>query len=284
MMHPPNNHHIFQAYVKPHKIINDPVHGFIALPIELFKIIDTVIFQRLRDLKQLGAMYYVFPGATHKRFEHSLGTAYLAGQWLHLLKVNSITLHPEIKEQLTDRQIFLVQVAALCHDLGHGPFSHLFEDCFVKTLNLNFDHEVASVELLRIINKQIKENTNEEFLSETEISQVGDMILGKIPKGETKHYLYTIVHNDSSGIDVDKFDYLARDCKSSSLPIGYQFEKLLQFSQIRKEKDVYKICFDKKEAYNIYQLFHTRYSLHKEIYSHRVVMAIQLMIGQLMTF
>ncbi|KAG2387055.1 hypothetical protein C9374_002090 [Naegleria lovaniensis] len=270
------------------KVINDPVHGHIRIANNLFRYIDHPLFQRLRDLKQLGGMYYVFPGASHNRFEHSIGTAYLAGEWLRLLKANS---DPDIK--VTEREIFLVQVAALCHDLGHGPFSHTFEDCFVRNnpkLAKKFDHEMASCLLLEFINDDFKkkndfyENDKNEshILQPTELQMVKNMIKGKKNNKEQRAFLYEIVHNEETGIDVDKFDYLARDCRNCDLPLGFRSERLLQFSKIMRVDNVYKICFEKREAFNLFNMFTTRVSLHKQIYSHRVVKAIELMIGDVL--
>eukprot|EP00877_Chromochloris_zofingiensis_P005648 jgi/Chrzof1/15084/Cz09g26180.t1 len=88
------------------------------------RIIDTPEFQRLRYLKQLGLTYYVFPGATHCRFEHSLGVANLAAEWgRQLISKDGDSSSPESK-----RKTRLLELAGLCHDLGHGPFSHVFEN------------------------------------------------------------------------------------------------------------------------------------------------------------
>lgn len=96
--------------------INDPIHGYITLDTLCFSVIDTPQFQRLRYLKQLGSSYFVFPGATHNRFEHSIGTAWLANQLVTLLQSRQPYLN------IDDRDIRCVTLAGLCHDLGHGPY------------------------------------------------------------------------------------------------------------------------------------------------------------------
>ena len=98
------------------KEIFDPIHGFISISPLLQMFIDTPEFQRLRDLKQLGATYYVYPSATHTRFEHSLGVCHLAGELLKNLKNNQ----PELS--INKSQIDLVKLAALLHDLGPLTF------------------------------------------------------------------------------------------------------------------------------------------------------------------
>ena len=99
------------------KIIHDPVHGQIYLEPLLIQIIDTPQFQRLRDLKQLGCAYLVFPGASHNRFEHSIGVSHLAQQMLQHLQ----STQPELAINAHD--ILLVKIAGLCHDLGHGSLT-----------------------------------------------------------------------------------------------------------------------------------------------------------------
>ena len=102
-------------------IFNDPVHGNIPMDGLCLKIIDTKEFQRLRYLKQLGTCDYVYPGATHSRFSHSIGVAYLSEVVLKNLKANQTYLN------ITPIDILCVKVAGLCHDLGHGAYSHVWE-------------------------------------------------------------------------------------------------------------------------------------------------------------
>ncbi|NP_001357539.1 deoxynucleoside triphosphate triphosphohydrolase SAMHD1 isoform 3 [Mus musculus] len=114
-----------QSRIDLMKVFNDPIHGHIEFHPLLIRIIDTPQFQRLRYIKQLGGGYYVFPGASHNRFEHSLGVGYLAGCLVRALAEKQ----PEL--QISERDILCVQIAGLCHDLGHGPFSHMFDGRFI---------------------------------------------------------------------------------------------------------------------------------------------------------
>ncbi|XP_059407401.1 deoxynucleoside triphosphate triphosphohydrolase SAMHD1-like [Carassius carassius] len=114
------------------KIFNDPIHGQIELHPLLVKIIDTPQFQRLRHIKQLGGTYLVYPGATHTRFEHSIGAAYLAGRLAEVLKEKQLKEFKNDQSQLIEeKEILCVQIAALCYNLGHGPFSYVFKDRFI---------------------------------------------------------------------------------------------------------------------------------------------------------
>ena len=100
------------------KLLHDPIHGHILLEADLLCCVDTPHFQRLRDLKQLGTSYFVFPGACHNRFEHSIGVAHLAAQLVDHLATNQ----PELS--ITPKERFLVTLAALCHDLGPTRHTH----------------------------------------------------------------------------------------------------------------------------------------------------------------
>jgi HD superfamily phosphohydrolase len=136
----------------PHPTIRDQVHGQIELSPLCFRVIDTPEFQRLRELKQLGVAYYVFPGASHNRFEHCVGVAHLAGSLVEHLK----DLQPELG--ITDADILCVQLAGLVHDLGHGPFSHMFDGEFIPrirpelaTSGSAYSHERMTIEIFDLL-------------------------------------------------------------------------------------------------------------------------------------
>ena len=107
------------------KQIYDPIHAFITITPLMQSIIDTSEFQRLRDLKQLGAVQYIYPSATHTRFEHSLGVSHLAGIMAENLMKSEYSLDLPLEKS---RFIEIVRIAGLIHDIGHGPFSHLYDN------------------------------------------------------------------------------------------------------------------------------------------------------------
>ncbi|VDI08708.1 uncharacterized protein MGAL_10B084197 [Mytilus galloprovincialis] len=183
------------------KVFNDPVHGHTEIHPLCVKIIDTPQFQRLRYLKQLGACYFVYPGAGHNRFEHCIGVCHLAGQLARTLKKRQ----PEL--DITNKDVLCVEIAGLCHDLGHGPFSHLFDGKFIPTVRpeLKWKHEDASVKMFDYL---IEENElRKEFerfgLTEQDITFVKEQIAGPVKKNknewpyqgreEKKGFLYEVI-------------------------------------------------------------------------------------------
>ena len=128
--------------------IHDPIHGTITITPIMKLIIDTPEFQRLRQLKQLGATYFVFPSATHTRFEHSLGVSYLAGKLMETLQKNQ----PRLK--ITPKEIEITRIAGLIHDLGHGPFSHLYDN-YIRN-SFEDKHEIRGCKLFINMVKKYK--------------------------------------------------------------------------------------------------------------------------------
>ncbi|KIY99810.1 SAM domain and HD domain-containing protein 1 [Monoraphidium neglectum] len=225
------------------KTFNCPVHGHFDLPAECVAIIDTPEFQRLRELKQLGLTYYVYPGASHGRFEHSLGVAHLAGSWAqHLLGSfrSDGNLHREDRHSVR-----ALELAALCHDLGHGPFSHVFENELLprvlgESAAATWHHEDMSE---RILDHCVDANSLDlgpGFSGRKELGLVKDLMRGSLaqdgpddaspgapggtgmfgsqgaggggghggpallPKDPEKRWLFDILANKTNGIDCDK--------------------------------------------------------------------------------
>lgn len=132
-----------QAGRNKRKNINDPVYGFITIPDDtVFDLIEHPWFQRLRRIKQLGLTYYVYPSATHSRFQHALGCMHLMKQTLQVLRSKGIAITQEEEEGVTR--------AILLHDIGHGPFSHTLEQSLVTGLT----HEELSLLFMEELNRQ----------------------------------------------------------------------------------------------------------------------------------
>jgi len=253
------------------KQINDPIHGYMEFDDWAIEVIDTPEFQRLRNLKQLGTTYFVYPGASHNRFEHCLGVGHLSNKLLKQLYKNQ----PELKSGSFESDLKCVTLAGLCHDLGHGPFSHVFDNRVIPRLGVKWCHEEGSV---KMFDHLIDENNID--LSSEEKKLIKSLIMGKDPprnKSESsgREFLFDIVSNKRNSIDVDKFDYLERDCYNIGLKSSYDSSRLMKFSRVIDDQ----ICYSHKESHNIYELFHTRYSLHKKVYQHPVATAIDHMLA-----
>ncbi|KAF5893454.1 deoxynucleoside triphosphate triphosphohydrolase SAMHD1 [Clarias magur] len=274
------------------KVFNDPIHGHIELHPLLMRIIDTPQFQRLRYIKQLGATYMVFPGAAHNRFEHSIGVGYLAGCLIQELNEKQ----PELL--ITKQDILCVQIAGLCHDLGHGPFSHMFDGMFIPKVRpgLQWKHEKASVQMFDHL---VKVNNLEGVMREYGLSLPNDLIFIKEQiagpldstispankwqyKGRTeeKSFLYEIVANKRTGIDVDKWDYFARDCYHLGIQNNSDYRRFLKFARVCEVKGKKHICTRDKEVGDLYDMFHTRNCLHRRAYQHKVGNIIEVMITE----
>ncbi|XP_030496702.2 uncharacterized protein LOC115712545 isoform X1 [Cannabis sativa] len=253
------------------KHVHDNVHGNIYLEPLFMKFIDTPQFQRLRDLKQLGLTHMVYPGAVHSRFEHSLGVYWLAGE-----AINKITAYQGLELEIEHDDIKTVKLAGLLHDVGHGPFSHLFER---EVMSMGpggniWSHENMSVKMIEYM---VDEN-NIDIDPET-LKRVKDMITCS-PKDvlltslKPKSFLYDIVANGRTGIDVDKFDYIVRDSRACGLGCNFQFERLMESMRVMDNQ----ICYRAKDYLTIHKLFATRADLHRTVYTHAKVKAIELMV------
>ena len=264
-----------------YKVIHDPVHKYTTLTDEVLSVVDTPQFQRLRELKQLGTVYYVFPGAAHNRFEHSIGVSWLSGLMIDHLAATQPSLH------VTDAERAAVRVAGAVHDLGHGPLSHVFDGLFIPLAcpGVRWRHEDMSLALLDLL---IEENDVHCLDDDGMLDMVKKMVTGV--KGgagsaaaaslapsprEERPFLYEIVANGISGIDTDKFDYILRDTHNVGMTTAFDYRRLLYGSRVMADGH---IGFHVKEAGTAYELFHTRHQLFRQIYVHRATKAIEYMI------
>ncbi|XP_022252100.1 deoxynucleoside triphosphate triphosphohydrolase SAMHD1-like isoform X3 [Limulus polyphemus] len=264
------------------KVFCDPVHGQISFPPLCVEIIDTFLFQRLRHIKQLGFVSYVYPGGVNTRFEHSLGVGFLARKFMNCLKLQQ----PEL--EITEKQILCVEVAGLCHDLGHGPFSHFWEKFIHRADHKEkvvFKHEDLSLQMVDYLLKdKLKQRfeklkkQGEEILSENDIEFIKKLILGKNEEDSDHHFLYQIINNEDSGLDVDKWDYFMRDCHYVGLKCNFDYNRLIFNARvIRAEDGKQHICFRDKAIHNISDMFKTRSDLHTAVYQHKKVLIVERM-------
>ncbi|XP_023757405.1 uncharacterized protein LOC111905903 [Lactuca sativa] len=251
------------------KHVHDNVHGNIYLDPLSLKFIDTEQFQRLRDLKQLGFTNMVYPGAVHSRFEHSLGVYWLAGNAVERLKA-----HQGLELDIDHSDIQTVKLAGLLHDVGHGPFSHLFEREFLPQVipGCKWSHEEMS---LNLIDYMVDEHNID--IDSGRLKKVKEMIVASenapVKTSKEKLFLYDIVANGRNGIDVDKFDYIVRDSRACGLGCNFQFERLLDTMQVIDNE----ICYRAKEYLTVHKLFNTRADLHRTVYTHAKVKAVEMM-------
>jgi len=251
------------------KQIYDPIHGFINITQIMRQIIDTPEFQRLRYLKQLGAVQFVYPSATHTRFEHSIGVSHLAYTMAnHLFGDMTIT---GTKYPIAE----LTRIAGLIHDIGHGPFSHLYD-----TQVRHYDEPEHEERGCNIFREMITKYNIP--LNEIEIQIIIDMI--DPPRSKIQDPIYQVVANKVNQIDVDKIDYIQRDCFHIGLKFGGEWSRLLTMCEVTQINNdgVKQITWPKKLEYEILQLFSTRYRLHKQVYNHHTVKAYEYCIVKIL--
>lgn len=246
-----------------HTVINCPIHGFITLTSRMVSIVDKPEFKRLHNIRQLGVAYIVYPSANHTRFEHSLGVAHLAKLLIKNLQINQ----PDLC--INDNQVELVQIAGLIHDIGHGPFSHLWDDYMLSDEDL--EHEERGIKIF----KSMVEKYTLPF-TEQEVTQIIEMVN---PSEKNKlNFLYQIVANKMCSIDVDKIDYLQRDSYHVGFGVNNKFERLITMCRVVSYEGNQVLGWPTKLQNEILNLFSLRYRLHKQVYNHHSVKAAEYLV------
>eukprot|EP01025_Chloroclados_australasicus_P050557 TRINITY_DN5828_c0_g1_i2.p1 TRINITY_DN5828_c0_g1~~TRINITY_DN5828_c0_g1_i2.p1 ORF type:complete len:498 (-),score=58.61 TRINITY_DN5828_c0_g1_i2:1370-2863(-) len=280
---------VVNSYDRPNKkvekIIRDSIHEYVTLAQETVKVLDTLPVQRQRNLFQLGCVQYVFPCASHKRFEHALGVAELGRKVMGKISSNQ----PELDVRNTDK--LLVQIAGLCHDLGHGPLSHAYESKFLKQVPNgkrkfeDWTHEAMSCRFVEYIFDHISQTSRYDFFEEREnMKRIQDLIIGDGSRCDWsgRKWMLDIISNDRNGVDVDKWDYLTRDSRMCNVSPDFKHSPLLE--GLRAFGDNYGICYRESCRPSIKNLMNCREAMHEQIYYHRKCKAIEAMFVDAMVF
>jgi len=237
------------------KIVNDPVYGFIRFPEpELIRVMDHPWFQRLRNIKQMGLAQLVYPGAVHTRFAHSLGACHLMGKALDELKAKGI--NPSKDECLAAR------IAALLHDVGHGPFSHSLEEELV-----GISHETLS----RIIMRRMDAESGGMLQQAIEVfddSNTPSSLFGSVGP----RYLHQLV---SSQLDVDRMDYLNRDSFYTGVSEGViGYDRILQMLTVHNNE----LVVEEKGVHSVEKFIIARRLMFWQVYLHKTVLGAEMLL------
>lgn len=235
--------------------IKDPVHGYVYVTKTEKDLIDSLPMQRLHRLRQLAGAEYVYPGANHTRFEHSIGTMYLAKQ---------STENSNLSQYVSDKEVQMIRFAALLHDVGHGPFSHVFEHLLEKFLDKT--HEAMTVwiieksELSDILEKAGYDPNAVAKLAAGSLCRKGKMFMDQIIQ---------------SAVDVDKLDFIVRDTYHTGAEYGnVDVFRLVHMLDVLNEN----LAVDISALSALESFVLARIESFKSIYFHRVSRAAQIML------
>lgn len=245
-------------------VVRDPVHGYIHLDTQVaLEVVRSQEFQRMRRIKQLGPTAFVFPGATHTRFEHNLGVYELARRISNLF-TDKYPSQSTGDGLWAPRENLLVQMAGLLHDIGHGPYSHTFEHLF------GTNHEQIGQQII--------------LDPSTEVNQALSKVDPDFPKAVASVIAKTypnpqVVKLISSQADADRMDYLLRDAYFTGASYGeFDLSRILRV--IRPyEKGV---CFTANGMHAVEDYIVSRYQMYQQIYYHRVNRSMEVILHHLL--
>ena len=204
------------------------------------------LLTRLRFIKQMSSMYFLYSGCCHSRYDHSLGVGHLISQ----------ILPPNLERGLRDKAIF----AGTCHDIGHGPFSHCLEYSILPNLGIiNWEHEAMSQKLAVKVYDDLSnpsfdsKNFNDIFDSE---------------HSTFNHDIFNLISNKYVGFDIDRLDYLKRDAYHTGIPITFDFVRLKNSVHFLKEFEnrEHVMCFDEDSVDQLARFMSFRYQMFLDVY------------------
>ena len=233
------------------KIINDPVYGFISMPGDfIFDLMSHPWFQRLRNIRQLGLSSYVYPGAVHTRFQHSLGAMYLTSLAIQTLRSKEVAITSEEEEA--------VLAAILLHDMGHGPFSHALEHSLIEEM----PHETLSLVIMKALNRQFE----------------GRLSLA-IQIFEGSYYRRFFHELIASQMDMDRMDYLRRDSFFTGVIEGsVGSDRIIRMLNVCDDK----LVIDEKGIYSVEKFLIARRLMYWQVYNHRTVVSAEKLLTTLL--
>ena len=229
------------------KIINDPVLGFITIPNELiYELVQHPLFQRLTRIKQLGLANVVYPGAQHTRFQHSLGAMHLVGEAVKQLRLKGQVITPAEENG--------VLAAMLLHDIGHGPFSHVLEHTIIKGVS----HEELSLKMMELINEEMGGRLS--------------LAISIFTDKYEKRFLHQLI---SSQLDMDRMDYLCRDCFFTGVMEGsIGAARIIKMLNVSDDK----LVVEAKGIYSIENFLVARRFMYWQVYLHKTSVAAEKML------
>ena len=239
--------------------IKDPVHGYVHITEPEKQLIDSYPVQRLHRLRQLAGSEFVYSGANHTRFEHCIGVMHLAGK---------LSENQNLSQLLSEDEITIVRMASLLHDVGHGPFSHIFEHLLVKFLNKT--HE----DMTRWI---IQESELHDIIKDVGYNpdEVAKLAVGELRR-PGKAFLDQIIQ---SAVDIDKLDFVVRDTYHTGAEYGYvDIFRLIHMLDVLGEN----LAVDVGALSALESFVLARLESFRSIYFHRVGRAAQIMLASAM--
>ncbi len=236
--------------------ITDPIHKYIPITDLEKKLIDTEFFQRLRKIRQLAGAHLVYPSAQHTRFEHSIGAMHLAGLAAEsLLNKGYITCKEDVES---------LRIAALLHDIGHGPFSHLFEEVLREKESTKINHEIIGK---RIIKETILIDILEKY------GYDGNYVCN-LSFGESQKMFYDEIIAGSLSVDI--MDYLPRDSFFTGAEYGkVDYHRLISSLEVLSNGH---LGIDKSAINSLESMLISRYQMFKAVYFHKTVRAGEVML------